>query len=72
VLIGDSMGRGSGLVTEEGTDACLPEVADRSVGLRRAGGVADIAGWDVVGVATVPVRNYKEDRAGRAVGEVRT
>lgn len=66
------MGRGCGLVAEEGTDAYLPKVADRSADLRKVGDVADTAGWDVVGVAKGQVRNYKADRAGRIASEAMT
>lgn len=72
MLTGDSMDRGFDWVTEEGTDACQLEVADRSVDLRRAEDVADTAGWDVLGVAKAVARNCRVDRAGRVAGGVRT
>lgn len=72
MLIGDSTGRDSGLVIEEGTDADQQEVEGRSVDLRREEDDANTAGWDVVGVATAAVSNCRVDRAGRAAGEVRT
>jgi hypothetical protein len=66
------MDTGFDWVTEEGTDACQLEVADRNVDLRRVEDVADIAGWNVLGVARAAARNYMVDRPGRVAGEVRT